>query len=541
MYPLTVHWSCLLVVSAVCTVSGTSPYALRWSDKSFGPDGPWHAVSVAIGNPGQDIALYPGGSWESQILLTSTCDNTTVSSVCYGNYAGLFNNGASDTYDNSSIQLLINYAGPGKLNSFGMADAIPLYGEEGYAYDYVDLFGSKVPNVSMFGISGIYQTYPGGQNYPVEVGVLAFGGPSINQSFANTGSASINTSLINGYLYSQGTTASNSYGLHIGSVNCDISGSALLGGYDQSRVLGDVSAQAYNSGSFPIQLLDINIGVVSGGSPWTYSNKSGLLGENNSTLSLGTTVHASPPDPYIYLPQSTCDAIASELPVTYQSDFGLYFWNTSDHRYSQIVTASTYLGFTFRKNSLNIANITIKVPFALLNLTLAAFVGVNWGTGTGNWFLAQAPGPNMGTSTPVTIQEADTTIKGSSSSWEDSWAPYWTELPASSTSSTAIATAVATHQSTAKESAAGGLSVGAKIAIAVPCSVAAIGLVISAVWFLYRRRSRKQVEELSKYTAVMSYRGSKTDDPGPRYELGLGRAPRYELGLQEPNRVYELS
>ncbi|PWY78243.1 hypothetical protein BO70DRAFT_397494 [Aspergillus heteromorphus CBS 117.55] len=291
----------------------------------------------------------------------------------------------------------------------GMADAIPIYGEELYAFDYIDLFGSRVPNVSMFAISNIYQTYPGGQDYPVEVGVLSFGGPGINQSFQNPGQPSINTSLVDGYLYSQGTIASSSYSLHIGSVNCDISGSALFGGYDRSRVLGDVSAQA------------------------------------------------------------TCDAIASELPVTYQSDYGLYFWSTSDQKYSQIVTASTYLGFTFRKDFLNDANMTIKVPFALLNLTLdtplvdnptpyfpcmgtdgtyvlgraflqAAFVGVNRGTGTKNWFLGQAPGPNMGASTPTTIEVADTTISGSSSSWEDSWMPYWTELPASSRSNATNAT-----------------------------------------------------------------------------------------------------
>jgi len=33
--------------------------------------------------------------------------------------------------------------------------------------------------------------------------------------------------------------------------------------------------------------------------------------------------------PYIYLPRSSCDAIAAKLPVSYNSDLGLYFWDTT--------------------------------------------------------------------------------------------------------------------------------------------------------------------------------------------------------------------
>ena len=158
----------------------------------------------------------------------------------------------------------------------------------------------------------------------------------------------------------------------------------------------------------------------------------GLLAKGNASIAPGITVTMSPADPYLYLPQSTCAAIAAELPVVYQPDYGLYFWDTTDRRYSQIITSPAYLEFVFSKNSRNNANLTIKVPFSLLNLTLkaplvekptsyfpcmgttgtyalgrafaqAAFIGVNWGLPAGNWFLAQAPGPNIpGSARPTT-------------------------------------------------------------------------------------------------------------------------------------------
>lgn len=39
-----------------------SPYAMTWSSDTYGPDGPWNAISVDIGTQQQSIALYPGGN-----------------------------------------------------------------------------------------------------------------------------------------------------------------------------------------------------------------------------------------------------------------------------------------------------------------------------------------------------------------------------------------------------------------------------------------------------------------------------------------------
>lgn len=270
-----------------------------------------------------------------------------------------------------------------------------------------------------------------------------------------------NASLISGYLYEAGQLASNSYGPHIGSMALGISPSALFGGYDQSRVLGVVTAQSYQLYSLPIDLLDIGIGVAEGGSPFADASFSGLLAQGNSSVGVSIPVLIEATIPYLYLPGSTCDAIAAQIPVTFHSDYGLYFWNTMDPKYARIVTSPAYLSFTFRPNQSNSQNMTIKVPFGLLNLTLqvplintptqyfpcrpltdggsytlgrallqAAFVGVNWQTNlNGVWFLAQAPGPNT-PSTPVmtSIGSSDTSLASSSNQWIDSWKGSWTVL-----------------------------------------------------------------------------------------------------------------
>jgi hypothetical protein len=317
------------------------------------------------------------------------------------------------------------------------------------------------------------QTYHGGQEYPLQVGVLSFDAPTINHTFevdAKIDKPDTNGTFITSWLWKKDTIPSYSYGLHIGSPTVDIPGSLMLGGYDRNRVLGDVSAQPFLSdGSLPIQLLDIGLGVAGdGGSPWNFTSKTGLLAKDNSTLETGTIVQASTADPYIYLPQSSCDSIAAELPLYYEPDYGLYFWNTSDPQYPKLVLTPSFMSFTFSKNGLNNENMTINVPFALLSLTLepplianpskyfpcmgtsstlalgraffqAAFIGVNWNQGTGNWFLAQAPGPEYSvTEDRTNIEASASTITGSSSSWEACWSRYWTDLPTESSDSILI-------------------------------------------------------------------------------------------------------
>ncbi|KGO40560.1 Peptidase aspartic [Penicillium expansum] len=471
-----------------------------------------------------------------------------------------FDSDISVTLDNDSISLP-PYGTWGYLD-WGYADAVPLYAKARRGTDWITIDGVNVPDVDLITISAGWQTYPGGQAYPLQVGALSLGSPDINQTFGD--SIKINTTFITSYLYDQeGSTniPSYSYGMHIGSASLGIPGSLLLGGYDQNRVMGDVSAQSFASGSFPIEMYDMSIGVAEGGSPWNYSNKTGLLAQGNSSLDSGLKIIVDPVSPYIYLPKSSCDAIAAELPVTYHPGYGLYFWNTSDSQYDKIATSPSHLVFTFSKNSLNNEDITIKVPFALLNLTLeaplvkmptqyfpcmatnstpalgraflqAAFVGVNWLGG--KWFLAQAHGPDGSfIVNTVTIGDNKSTISGSSNSWKDTWKNTLKLIPTDSNSNT---TKTDTGTTNSK-----GLSTIVKIGIIVSSTVGSV-LIIALSCGLCIRHRRRQEKSLNRDqnsatkgpfdTSSSAHQFNYVEAPDNKWN------PLYEL--HHSNQIYEM-
>ncbi|KAI9929612.1 hypothetical protein MW887_001086 [Aspergillus wentii] len=505
--------------------------------------------------------MYPGGTWQSNVLLTSICSNTSLSSICYGDEAGLFNADKSDTWDNDSVA----YGGDGyswEPLQFGKTNAVQITGVQKRAFDSMDIDGYHIPSTDINAIKQGYQTYPGGKSYPLEVGTLSLGCDQKNDSFTRDDLPSVNGTFVTSYMYDHGSIQSYSFGLHIGSGETpNIPGSLFLGGYDKSRVLGEVSAQPYEGGNFPITLLDIGLDVVTGGSPWNFTNKGGLLAGNDSSLNNGITVFASPADPYLFLPKSSCDAITAELPVTYQEDFGLYFWNTTHPQYSKIVTSPSVLAFTFSLNGGNTNNFTINVPFALLNLTLsaplvefptpyfpcfptnhsyvlgraflqAAFMGVNWSTGVGNWFLAQSTGPQyFKTPSSTNIAEDATTISPSDSSWEATWDSYWTPLDASSTTSSTSPT------SASKSSSSAGLSTGAKAGVGIGCAAAGIAAIAMVAWIIVRRRRYKQAASRQANLVSGPYGPNlvSTKRDG-RYELSEGGSNPgpFELGTRLP-------
>lgn len=103
-------------------------------------------------------------------------------------------------------------------------------------------YGTTVPNASMVAIYGAYQTFPGGLIAPVTVGILSMGAPALLHEW------DVTMTFISSYMYSAGgarKTPSYSYGMHIGSAALGIKGSVFLGGYDKSRLVGEVSTQSF--------------------------------------------------------------------------------------------------------------------------------------------------------------------------------------------------------------------------------------------------------------------------------------------------------
>lgn len=515
---------CMVACSRAIDVG---PVQLLPSSNFYGPDGPWQAINVSLGDPPQSVQLLPGGIYQSLILSNGVCSGSSLPQPC--GVGGLYNIQNSNTADNTSIQMVPNIQSIDGGATQSVVTAISI--TEQLQIPRIGNSPWNVPNLSIALVENISISFPSGSGgYPAELGSLALGS-AINQSFTlGSGSPDINASLIPGWFFAQEKViAANTYGLHIGSAALGIPLSLWLGGYDRSRVLGPVSSQAYSTqdGSLVIDLLDIEIGVDNGASPFNFSERRNILNQGNSSIGESITVSMNSLAPYLHLPKSVCDAIASYLPVSYQSKYGLYLWNTNDPHFKPIITSPSYLSFIFRATNLQQPNITIKVPFQLLNLTLqapitnkptqyfpcrppsgggeytlgraflqAAFLGVIWDPQAGLWFLAQAPGPN----TAQTSQQVPltTTVSGSSNSWSDSWTGHWT--PIKETTSTVNATnstvpegpTTTTAPPAANSSSPGGLSTGAKAGIGVGCA-AAVATIIAVALFVYRSRSHARL------------------------------------------------
>lgn len=476
---------------------------MNWSSQAYGPDGPWQAVTIEVGSNRQPISLYPGANYATTILADSICSNKTLSETCYAARAGTYNQNESTTavaLNRSSWETVYwNVQGGGIRGIVGDQVAV----------------GSVIPNVSFTTIHQTYQIYPNGKAYPVPVGNLALGAPYLKDSGSGTP-----LNMIAAWLYTSGgrnSIPSYSYGMHIGSVDPAIPGSLVLGGYDKSRVLGEVSSQSVsvNSGSsgvWQIRLKDIGLGVATGKSPFDFKSKHGLFTQDSGAV-LPKLATIDPTKPYMYLPESTCNAITESFPVSFNTGLGLYIWDTTHRDYANITSSATYLSFLFNKDGLNDQTMTVKVPLKLLTLTLqdplvdqnvtyfpcflstdtpvlgraflqAAFVGVNWfeGKNTGTWFLGQAPGPGIAKEDITTIEAQDKTLSASNHSWETSWASSWHPLadsrPQNSTSANAT-------------SPDGGLSTGAKAGIGVGVGIAAAILIAGLVWIVILRRRRR--------------------------------------------------
>ncbi|KAI2472726.1 acid protease [Annulohypoxylon bovei var. microspora] len=488
--------------------AATAPVAATWSDSTFGPDGPWPAVEVTLGDD-QTIAMYPGREFQSFLLTTDYCNQNRT--LCYANQAGLYNDAQSQVDATGSTGHIQFQSGPDYMAG------VDVRGQVTNSWiDNMEFGGATIANVSLALVNESYMAYPNGQWYPLTVGCLGIGAPStVNQSFSNSYGPSINASLIPGYLWAHNTTASNSFGMHIGSANPKMPGSFYFGGYDQNRIVGDVLSYQ-DDYTKDITLKDISIKVIDGSSPWEFESLGGLLSSGNSSItSGGLQVSVDGCSPYLSLPKSTCDAVAKNLPVTYNEGLGLYYWNTNDPKYTQIVNSASVLEFVFSGDS-NTKNVSISVPFRHLNLTLSAplveqpaqyfpcytgpskgytlgraflqdaFVGANWGTKS--WWLAQAPGPNIPSANVVELADGGS-IKASSNDWKESWSGSWTALtPEEASSSSTVSAPSVTNTTTADSEESTGLSTGAKAGIGAGAGVAGLAVLGAIAFFFMRRR-----------------------------------------------------
>ena len=511
-------------------------YNVVWNTThSYGPDGPWNVVTVGLGSDSNNeplsyIDLYPGGIWESMINTQAFCGGSGSAS-CPAASAGLYD------YKNS-LTAIQNVSGSAGVWQWKSQDALNYSGTAKDMVDTMVLSTQSGPftitNSTITAVDASQIELPDGTNYSIEVGTLSLGAPGNGlQPFED-----LEGQTIPGQLANEDAISSNSFGLHVGSASLNQAGSLTYGGYDQSRVLGEVGAFDLGIGNEMLpSLLDIELGVENGTSPFGANVVTGLLKLNESFNGVQPAV-INPILSYLFMSPQTCAAIAQNLPVTFQPKIGLYTWNTLDPQYRSIVSSPSYLALVFQNSGAG--NLTIKVPFQLLNLTLeppivshpqqyfpcrpfqanggsgnyflgraflqAAFISINWGIN--KWFLAQAPGPGVGPANTQEIGPNDTSINSDPiSNFAATWSKDWTPLSKSSsvssnnTSSNNASSNNASSNNASSNNASSNsigspkanpskvLSINAKTIIGVGVSVGALAIAGVAL-FVYLRRRR---------------------------------------------------
>ncbi|KAI2615264.1 hypothetical protein GGR54DRAFT_305195 [Hypoxylon sp. NC1633] len=499
-----------LATSVLIRSADGAPRGARWSEKTLGPDGPWNAMAVTLGN-GQDVTVYPGKMWESFFPGEGYCRNTSSEGrPCYAQQAGAIYNETAGTGD----QPQIDFQAASFFSSNMVADGTGGARRTDTLFlgtDTSEWAGDKVEGFDMIIMSNTQLQYPNGNKYPLFAGCLSFGSAPavVNQSFqvtSGTNAGAVNMSLLAGTLFEKNSIDSQTFGMHMGSAGAKkVPGSLWFGGYDRNRAVNDMLAIPLPNPYYVFSgapLVDISIDVVKGGSPFPWNSKGGLLASGNSSMGNHLNLAIDPCLPYLNLPKSTCDAIAAEIPVTYNSGLGLYLWNTASPDYSRIVQSPSVLSFSFVDPDNNSRKVNISVPFTHLNLTLDqplvdkptpyfpcnavsngnyalgraflqdAFFGANLKTAV--YFLSQAPGPNINGESVIVMDEDSRTLETSNNNWANSWDGSWTPLPGPD------------GKTKSSDSSTGGGSVGGTIAGAAVGGVAGL-MLLTFIGFTVRR------------------------------------------------------
>ncbi|KAK4183964.1 aspartic peptidase domain-containing protein [Podospora australis] len=559
--PVAVLSACIFLcrggTAQIFKIPFTTDLAGVFQKGSYGPDGPWQAVAI-IPRTEQEPDAFGQAEFGFPLVPVWPSDFPATQLLLSPQPGGLYNISNTSTLpwqtfankDANPMDQLELYQQK-KSTGLGVVDGLTIFTTSN------TLPITARANATIYAVNTSEIVLRDGRTYSPEVGIFGLGRP---------GDLGLPGQSVLAQMKSAGAITSSSFGLHIGSVPLEQPGSLILGGYDGSRVIGSVGVFEMRTGMPLIYLLDIFIGVEGGSWPASDSSREHLgsiwPGTPEKTAEIMRTqfggregsvlIHANPAVPGIYLPSPTCANAAKHLPVTFDDKSGYYLWNTTSPDYMYFLENSgAYLAFVLADSRAE--NITIKVPFKLLNLTLespimdkptpyfpcqdttindelymwdlgraflqSAFFGVNYEQNV--TFLAQAPGPGVGQALIDKLPVSDRTVKSQpAESFAASWQSQWKINKASTVSTDS--------QSSHPAGAVAGIVIGALVGV---------GLAAAALWLIFwRGKKQRQTEpaELSPETAEVHDNGSaSTGDIEDIKDLNEADVPNHGYGVHE--------
>ncbi|KAK1676830.1 aspartic peptidase domain-containing protein [Colletotrichum godetiae] len=509
---------------------------------SVGPDGPWQAIWIYDWYSNITYNFWPTGGVRTMMVPVGNGDDYISA---YGQPIKL-ESGSGVRLMRSSWPIgldenISGYLWRDRMNLVSREDS---QAEESRADIDLNIF---IPSESPY--PGAYSN---GSNGNKAVGALGLGADtSTIQQPDDFPRFKIDT--VTGQLVSEEKIASKSWFMHMGSVHLGQPGSLTLGGYEQNRALGNVGT-FFLDGELPrVFLTDVYLDFETGETPYNETVGSvwqDIVIDEEAQSSVdqyggpagSVMVLPNAAAPYLYLPRGVCEAAAMALPVRWVSQVGLYVWDFSGQpdRTNRFINSPAYMGFTFSDEKAK--NLTIKIPFKLLNLTLddtpARHDSVNWGidfywpckswdkpsatdpsvstypgsrwplgraflqgafTGFNydrkRFYMAQAPGPGMGQR--IVVDDDSETIRSKpEDTFAETWQAYWTKIePLTPNDTTGV---ISTSTSGIAKSAIVGIAIGAS------CGLCAL---LALLWFFCRRARRDRDQSDGK-------QGKKSGDEG---------------------------
>lgn len=251
--------SILTLLCAIQISTAQQYLAVNWISTTYGPDGPWNAITIKVGGSQNSsnlaseqvsVELLVGSYYASYIPSSSACRP-------YGPQCGTGGEWAPDMSVPSSSPPNI-WDAPSAINITGTV--YPAAVTIGSAEKQQTVYNVDLATIDTFSVE-----YPNQKTAAPELGFFALNSGNDQDAQAlSYNKDGVDPWTVAGALYNQSIIPSYSYGLHIGSAALDYGGSLMLGGYDRGRAIGPYTSYA----GYSATLLDISINVKQGRVPF---------------------------------------------------------------------------------------------------------------------------------------------------------------------------------------------------------------------------------------------------------------------------------
>ncbi|KIV86746.1 hypothetical protein PV11_02341 [Exophiala sideris] len=459
----------LLPQFVLATSQNPQPIVASTNTDFLGYDGSWSTVSIRVGSPEQWLDVLPSTiSQETWVIGPAGCDGTTI---CQNKRGGLFAANASTTWVAEGLYEL---------------DLDSQLGDQGFGYyglDTVALGDSTSVTDQIIAVVNSTEEWIG--NLGLGVQDTRFSGSENNLPFLS--SLVENGSYIPSHSY--GYTAGASYRLK------GVPASLVFGGVDANKFTPNSATFSLTSDYSPVLAInEISVSTSasnSGSLPSNWGSNPQLLQAPQAGSNLYTIDSSTP---FLWLPETACDAFASALNLTYDDTLQLYLFSNNSSS-SPDVLSTWNLTFTFALSDTTGSSnkVQLTLPYDAFNLQLSypfPNLAANYSSSSTNYFpLRKAANSTQYTIGRAFLQETYLTVDYERNNFSLSQAVF-TEEAVNNVNLLAI-TRPNSSIFPGPKAPNSGISAGAAAGIGVGSAMAVL-LAAALIWWLCFKRKRSK-------------------------------------------------